>query len=222
MRQILIYGDSLTWGIIPNTRQRLAFETRWPGVLEHDLLTTGHDVRVIEDCLNGRRTAWDDPYKPGRNGLAGVEQRIEINSPLALVIVMLGTNDFQSMHQHNAWHSSQGLASLVAAIRRAPIEPGMPVPRILVVSPPPIKQPKGPIAPKFQGAEERSVGFAKAYEQIATEQRCSFFDAATVTTSSLVDGVHLDADQHTTLGHALARVVASLLSESTQDTHGPS
>ena len=78
----------------------------------------GPPVRVIEDCLNGRRTVWDDPFKPGRNGLDGIEQRIEVNSPLALVILMLGTNDFQSMHQHNASHSAQGIASLVRAIRR--------------------------------------------------------------------------------------------------------
>jgi hypothetical protein len=75
--QILVYGDSLAWGIIPNTRQRLPFEEQWPGVMELALSTVGHRVRVIEDCLNGRRTAWEDPFKPGRNGLIGIEQRIE-------------------------------------------------------------------------------------------------------------------------------------------------
>jgi len=102
MQQILVYADSLTWGIIPDTRRRLPFETRWPGVMEHALIESGKNVRVIEDCLNGRRTVFDDPFKPGRNGLVGLEQRIEVNSPLELVILMLGTNDFQSMHAHNA------------------------------------------------------------------------------------------------------------------------
>ena len=46
---------------------------------------------MIEDCLNGRRTAFEDPSKPGRNGRVGLEQRIEIHSPLSLVILMLGT-----------------------------------------------------------------------------------------------------------------------------------
>ena len=115
-------------------------------------------VRVIEDCLNGRRTVWDDPFKPGRNGLAGIEQRIEVNSPLALVILMLGTNDFQSVHQHNASHSAQGIASLVRAIRRAPIEPDMPVPPILIVAPPPSETPAGTMAEKFADAREKSAG----------------------------------------------------------------
>ena len=129
MQHILVYADSLSWGIIPTTRKRLEFDQRWPGVMEIGLNATGKSVRVIEDCLNGRRTVWDDPFNPGRNGLNGLEQRIEIHSPLSLVVLMLGTNDFQSMHQLNTWHSSQGIAVLVNAIRRAPIEPGMPIPR---------------------------------------------------------------------------------------------
>jgi lysophospholipase L1-like esterase len=211
MKQILVYADSLSWGIIPTTRRRLAFEQRWPGVLEIELNARGHDVRVIEDCLNGRRTVWEDPFKAGRNGLVGLAQRIEVNSPLELVVLMLGTNDFQSMHEFNAWHSSQGIGALVSAIRHAPIEPGMPVPDILVMAPPPISTPKGPIAPKFRGGEEKCRGMAQAYRQVCLELDCGFFDAATVTTSSGVDGVHLDAGQHRILGMAIAGIVGTAL-----------
>ena len=211
MQQILVYGDSLSWGIVPETRRRLPFEQRWPGVMETALNAAGEKLRVIEDCLNGRRTVWDDPFKPGRNGLVGLAQRIEINSPLALVILMLGTNDFQSMHDHNPWHSSQGILSLITAIRGAPIEPGMPMPPILVVSPPPIQTPKGPIARKFEGGESKSVGVAAAYRKVCEEAACHFFDAGTVITASQVDGVHLDADQHLRLGKELAGTVRRLL-----------
>jgi hypothetical protein len=76
----------------------------------------------------------------------------EIHSPLALVILLLGTNDFQSMHPHDAWHAAQGIATLVTAIRQASIEPGMAIPPVLVVAPPPVQEPRGPIAPKFRGA----------------------------------------------------------------------
>jgi lysophospholipase L1-like esterase len=211
--QVLVYGDSLTWGIIPHTRERLPFAARWPGALERHLLSRGRRVRIIEDCLNGRRTAWEDPYKPGRNACAGIEQCIEIHSPLRLVIVMLGTNDFQSVHQHNVWHSAQGLAAVVRAIRRAPLEPGMPSPQILIVAPPSIRAPSGAIAPKFLGAESRCVGLAEAYARVASEEGGRFFDAGTVTTSSVVDGVHLDADQHAVLARALADTVEPLLDD---------
>lgn len=211
MKQILVYGDSLSWGIIPGTRRRLTFSQRWPGVLEAELLRTGLAVRVIEDCLNGRRTVWDDPFKPGRNGLNGIEQRIEINSPLVLVILMLGTNDFQSVHQHNASHSAQGIASLVRAIRRAPIEPDMAVPKILIVAPPRAGTPAGTMTEKFGDARERAEGLSAAFASIAAEMSCAFFDAGRIITASAIDGVHLDADQHDILGTQLVDPVRNLL-----------
>ncbi len=211
MHQILVYGDSLSWGIIPNTRERFRFDQRWPGVMELELNREGRSVQAIEDCLNGRRTVWDDPFKPGRNGLVGLEQRIEINSPLSLVILFLGTNDFQSVHNYNAWQSARGIATLIQAIRRAPIEPGMPSPTILVVAPPPFLPPQGDMIPRFEGAERKSEGLAKALEQVTNENSCAFFDAGTVTTTSKVDGVHLDEDQNLALGKAIAKKVEQLL-----------
>ena len=211
MKHILVYSDSLSWGIVPMTRDRLHFEQRWPGIMEISLCSSGHKIRVIEDCLNGRRTVWDDPFKPGRNGLVGLAQRIEIHSPLELVVIMLGTNDFQSMHENNAWHSSQGIAALVSSIRNAPIEPGLPIPKILVVAPPPIRKPKGPIAQKFEGREVKCIGLADAYRTVSEEVACHFFDSGEVITSSNVDGVHLDIDQHLELGNAVAKIVKSLL-----------
>ena len=212
MQHIFLYGDSLSWGIVPNTRRRFSFEERWPGILETKLREQGHSVRITEDCLNGRRTVWEDPFKAGRNGLAGLAQRMEIHSPLALVILMLGTNDFQFAHPYNnAWSAAQGIATLVNEIRKAPIEPGMPVPAILVVCPPPISTPQGALAEKFSGAEVRCVGLAEAYRAVCTDLGCHFFDAGKATASSRVDGIHLDADQHLALGKAITDAVAGIL-----------
>jgi lysophospholipase L1-like esterase len=179
--------------------------------MEDHLIRAGRSARVIEDCLNGRRTVWEDPFKPGRNGLTGLQQRIEVSSPLTLVVLLLGTNDFQSTHSYNAWHSAQGVATLVRAIRTAPIEPGMPVPEILIVAPPPARTAKGAMAPKFDGADVKSKGLAVALADVATELGCPFFDAGRVVTTSAIDGVHLDADQHLVLAHELAKAVAVLL-----------
>jgi lysophospholipase L1-like esterase len=211
VKQILVYGDSLTWGIIPNTRERLPFTMRWPGVMEAELLRLGHPVRIVEDCLNGRRTVWDDPFKPGRNGLVGLEQRIEVNSPLSLVIMMLGTNDFQATHHNAAWQSALGIAALVGAIRRAPIEPDMPIPPIMIVSPPRPGVPSGSMEQKFAGAWERSSGLSDAYRQVANDLGCHFLDAGLVISVSKIDGVHLDADQHEALGREIAPSVGALL-----------
>lgn len=129
------------------------------------------------------------------------------------MILVLGTNDFQTPHPYNdAWAAAQGIAALVREIRGAPIEPGMPVPEILIVCPPPIGVPRGAIAPKFQRSRERSAGLADAYLELSVTLGCHFFDAGSVTPSSRVDGVHLDGDQHRALGLALADPVARALS----------
>jgi lysophospholipase L1-like esterase len=179
--------------------------------MEKKLNDSGSSVRVIENCLNGRRTVWDDPFKEGRNGLVGLKECIEMSSPLTLVVLMLGINDFQSIHPHNAWHSAQGIAALVTAIRQAPIEPGMPIPPVLIVTPPPIDRPKGPVTMKFLGADAKCAGLSDAYREVAETLHCHYFDAAKVTTLSRVDGVHLDADQHSILGEAIAEFIIPLL-----------
>ena len=56
MKTVMCYGDSLTWGFVPGTGERLSFEKRWPGVLQENLAGS---VRVIEEALNGRTTVWE-------------------------------------------------------------------------------------------------------------------------------------------------------------------
>ena len=120
---------------------------------------------------------------------------------------MLGSNDFQCTHDNNAWLSAQGIAKLINIIRHAPIEPCMPVPEIMVVAPPNIILPKGVMAKKFIGAEKRSVGLAAELELISKEHSTYFYNANDVTEASLVDGIHLDENQHQMLGKAIASAV---------------
>ncbi|MCL1124924.1 SGNH/GDSL hydrolase family protein [Shewanella surugensis] len=214
MDNILVYSDSLTWGIIPNTRKRLSFDERWPGVMENLLLEKGKSVRVIENCLNGRRTVWNDPFRPGRDGSQGLAQVIEMHSPLKLVILMLGINDFQCTHNISVALSGQGLVKLINIIRQAQVEPGMPIPEIMVVAPPHLKKARGVIAYKLEGAELRSQGLSAEYAIIAQAYQTLYFDAASVVETSAIDGIHLDKGQHAILGKVLAnRVSATVLAK---------
>lgn len=208
---ILVYGDSLSWGIVPGTRQRLPYAQRWPGILARELEDCGLHIHLTEDCLNGRRTVFEDPFRPGRRGVTGLGQVIEAQSPLALVIVMLGTNDFQAPSQNTAWHAAQGVATVVQAIRQAPVEPGMLIPRILVVAPPHLGELRGMNVEKFAGGVLSSQELAAQLAQVCQELGCAFFDANTVAHTSAVDGVHLDAEQHESLGRALATPVRDLV-----------
>jgi hypothetical protein len=68
------------------------------------------------------------------------------------------------------------------------------------------------MAPKFDGGDRKCVGMAAAYQKACEEIGCHYFDAGSVITSSSVDGVHLDPEQHYSLGNAVAAVVKPLLS----------
>jgi lysophospholipase L1-like esterase len=65
MKTVLCYGDSNTWGYDPLTQDRFPRDTRWPGILRHEL---GEGYLVIEEGLNGRTTVWDDPIEGYKNG----------------------------------------------------------------------------------------------------------------------------------------------------------
>ncbi|MFE8070012.1 SGNH/GDSL hydrolase family protein [Marinobacteraceae bacterium S3BR75-40.1] len=213
MDQVLVYSDSLSWGIVPGTRQRLPFDQRWPGIFEASLNDDDPHVRVIENCLNGRTTIWSDPVRPGRNGSEGLAQVIEMHSPLKLVVLLLGTNDFQVGRANNASSSAAGIAKLIRIIKEAPVEPGIEPPAMLVVAPPQITNPTGDMAAKFSGAEERSKGLSQEIERVAHDEAVRFFDSNTVIASSAIDGVHLDKQQHQILGKALATEVLETTTE---------
>ena len=67
MQQVLIYADSLTSGIIPNTKKLLECDSGWLGILDDRLLVNNLRVRVTEACLSGRRAVWLDPFKVGHS-----------------------------------------------------------------------------------------------------------------------------------------------------------
>ncbi len=207
-KHILCYGDSMSWGIVPGTRNRHAFDKRWPGILQHLL---GPEVRVIEECLNGRTTAWEDPFRPKRNGRELFLPILQSHAPFDLLILFLGTNDLQHMYGVGAYESSLGVAALLDVLQTSRIEPMQTPPPVLLVAPPRVIRPCGTMEEKFRGAEPKSEQFAHWYQRVAAERGCLFFDAAQAIAPSSVDGVHLDELQHRQFAEAIYKTVAQAL-----------
>jgi len=207
VKTVLCYGDSLSWGIIPGTRNRHAYAKRWTGRLQAALWPR---VRVVEDCLNGRTTVWEDPFRPQRNGKAWMLPALEAHAPLDLVILFLGTNDLLSIHKMGALQAAQGVGALIDVIQNSRVEGHYPPPRILVLSPPSLS-PCGEMVHKFDHAESISSEFSTWYGRVAGEKHCLFFDTAACIEPSAVDGVHLDEAAHRKLADALTPVVLRAL-----------
>src|SRR6187401_3541591 len=101
MKTVLCFGDSNTWGFVPESitaphAMRHAPDLRWTGVLAREL---GAGYRVIEEGLSGRTTVHEDPIMGNRNGSLHLPSCLESHSPIDVVMLMLGTNDLKCMFQ---------------------------------------------------------------------------------------------------------------------------
>ncbi|MBA3042026.1 MAG: SGNH/GDSL hydrolase family protein [Alphaproteobacteria bacterium] len=210
MKTVLCYGDSLTWGYDPLTVGRHPHGDRWPSVLGAAL---GPQVNVIAEGLNGRTTAYDDHLADcERNGVKLLPSVLESHKPLDLVILLLGTNDMKRGIAGTAIGATKGIDRLVKLIRHHDWGFGFEVPEILIVSPPAICETSNVhFAAMFRGALEESAMLASFYRDLADETGCGFFDAGSVSQTSPLDGIHLDADNTRAIGRGIEPVVRMLL-----------
>ena len=208
MATIICFGDSLTWGAVPNGG-RYAKHHRWPALL-HEQLGSKHEV--INLGLPGRTTIWDDPFREGRNGSHYIQAALEIFGPVDIIVLMLGTNDLKRHFNAGAYEAARGIEQLIAKIR-APNPHNFPAPEIVVVAPPNILSPKGELADMYVGAVEKAQGFHQHYQRVATIHHCQFLNAAGILQPSELDGVHLDLAGNHQLAEALLPIIKQLMSQ---------
>ena len=207
MKTVLVYGDSLSWGRVPGRRDRHPFEARWTNILAARL---GDDVRVVEECLPGRTTVFDDPFQPGRNGRDSLAVALESHAPIDLFVLMLGTNDMKAVYGATAFEAAQGAATLLDMVAHSGAGPDGGAPRLLLMAPPAITKPRGALSGKFRGAADKTKGFSMRFGAVATQAKAYYFEAGSVVTASR-DGVHLDMDSNAKLAAGVLPVVARAL-----------
>lgn len=129
MKQILCFGDSNTYGLIPGTtNQRYGWGTRWTSILDDKVRTKGY--RVIEEGLCGRTTVFDDPFRTERRGTEMLPAILESHRPVDTIVLMLGTNDCKSVYSATPEVIGQGIEQLLDQINTV-----NPDAKILLVSP---------------------------------------------------------------------------------------
>jgi lysophospholipase L1-like esterase len=214
MRSVLCYGDSNTWGAatVPRPDDRYAPAERWPGVLRSEL---GPDWMVIEEGLNGRTTATDDPieYAPDKNGRRILPVVLHTHKPLDVVVVMLGTNDFKARFAKTSWAIAEGAGVLIDIVRSEPVGRGGRKASAILVSPPVILDDLPNHAEMFAGGQQKSRDLARHYRTVAEARGVGFFDAQSVAECSRADGFHLDPAAHRSIGVALAPIVRAASAE---------
>jgi lysophospholipase L1-like esterase len=207
MADIVVFGDSNTWGFDPATGTRFAPGTRWTGVMAAAL---GDAHRVIEEGLNGRTTVFLDPIEPDRRGADYLPPCLRSHAPLDLIVIALGCNDMKARFNVSAAEIAYGAERLVMLALAEPVGPKGRPPRVLLVAPPPVAKLTG-FADMFRGAEAKSRDLAQRYAEVAERRAIGFVDAGQFVHCSDLDGIHYEADQHAVLGKAMAEAARIVL-----------
>lgn len=206
MSEILCFGDSNTYGLIPGTKARYSRDIRWTGIIQNKLRNKGYNV--IEEGLCGRTTVFDDERREGRRGSVLLPVLLESHQPLDVVIMMLGTNDCKSYYKASANVIGRGIEKLIQQIRENNNDI-----KILLISPILLGEIIGKKEYDSEYDEESvqtSKGLKVVYQEIAEKYNIKFLAASDVVIASEVDQEHLDADNHKKLAEAIMQKLEEL------------
>lgn len=190
--RILCYGDSNTWGLIPNSDNlRYTEKQRYPQLLQGSL---GKDYEVLEEGLDGR-TLLSTDVRPGKEGNKTLLPIIKKHDPLDLVILMLGTNELIHSYQKRPHEIGRMLEDYFIK----PLQgKGL---RMLIISPPLVNETTPFCLNRYEGATEKSKELARIYSELAQKHSCIFVDGSTLEVG--IDGVHLTKNGHYALANML-------------------
>lgn len=206
MRQILCFGDSNTYGLVPGMQQRYGWGVRWTSIIEETVRKWG--CYVIEEGLCGRTTMFEDMYRKGRKGTDLLPVILETHNPIDTVILMLGTNDCKTAYSATPERIGEGIERLLDQIQI--YNPGA---QILLVSP--IALAEGVweegYDPEF---DENSVAVSKAlpqvYAEIANRRGIDFLAASDYACADDADREHLSVVGHRHLAIAILQKLEAM------------
>ena len=207
MKQILCFGDSNTYGLIPGTKDRYDWDTRWSGRIGQRLWEDG--CRIVEEGLCGRTTVFDDPLRDGRRGTELLSVILETHKPVDVVVLMLGTNDCKTAYETTPEKIGVGIERLLDQIWRE--REDLPV---LLISPIHL----GADVEKYDREFDRrsvevSKGLKRVYEQIAKRRGIAFLAASDVALPGEKDQEHMTREGHAALAEAVFEKVREILLE---------
>ncbi|MCM1528810.1 MAG: SGNH/GDSL hydrolase family protein [Alistipes sp.] len=205
MKSILCFGDSNTYGLIPNTNGKYPFGVRWTSVLAQKL--GFKDYHVIEEGLCGRTTMFDDPLRDGRCGVKILPTILETHSPIDFTIIMLGTNDCKTIYGATAEIIAKGAARLINQVRSIAKDS-----EILLISPIHLGNDVKNFDAEFSDVSvEVSKNITGAYKKFSVMEKIHFLDAAAFSEPSGDDQEHLNENGHRFLAEAVLKKVLAIL-----------
>lgn len=203
MKKILCFGDSNTYGYIPNNGARYDKNTRWTGVLS--LLSHGK-FEIIENGCNNR-TAF--AANPAGKIFTGYEILPELlTDDFDAVVLAIGINDTQFLYNLSSIEIASGVEKLINIVKVK-----SPQAKILLVAPSILTEDvlNGNFACLFDRTSiEKSRQLPLLYQKIAEKQNIEFIDLNSVAKTSSLDGLHYAPEQHLKIAQAIFTILSEL------------
>lgn len=213
---ILVFGDSNTWGYVPQLQAgatrftRYDPSVRWPMVLAESAKERFRIVEYGISGLVGGLSSGEEELEDGssRAAIDQIRNIVAANWPIDQLVVMLGTNDLGI----SSLSEPEVIAPLVAATvlegLKAHRRIGGNDPVVTLVSPIPF----GSSALALGIPPEvlvRSRGLAPALAEQANQHGWRFLDAAAAGELDTIDGIHWSAAHHLRFAEMLFQAVLS-------------
>jgi len=210
-KTVLLYGDSIFWGVNAKTGFRHDNEHRVNNVTREAL---NGKVEIISEGHRGRTMFGENGRFPERDGLAQFGPIFASHLPIDVVVIMLGTNDLNDKTRHSAADIANALVAYQEKMKNWSDFMGFAQPKILIVSPPDIEEKSlVKFAEIFGGSAELVGPTVDALKRVSEEQGYIFMDSREIARSIDTDGIHLNAAESRKLGAAIAEHLKVMLSE---------
>ena len=205
MKKILCYGDSNTFGFIPENCKRYDKDSRWSGILSEILK---ENYQVIEEGMNNRTGFFKNPEGLKQSGGEYLSVFLQNHRNLDICIISLGTNDAQFFYNLDENSTKNGLQNLIDSVREVNIKTN-----IIIV--PPVKITENILHSGFSMMFNRESidkinKVFPIFEQIAKENNCLYFDFNHITSPAQKDGLHYTKESHTIIANKLAEFILAI------------
>lgn len=191
--RILIYGDSNTWGQVPNVNgyskdvviERYALEDIWWYKLNM------HNELIVNG-LPGRAICNENPWLKDRNAFVTFDNDIKDIGSIDVVIIQLGTNDCKSRYNLSSSQITLQMRKLINKVQDKLNSD------VILLGPPKIKEGNRITDRFYKGGERKSAELDVCFSKLAEELSIGFVSGGDCYVGE--DGEHLTIEGHKIMG----------------------
>lgn len=198
MKKVLCFGDSNTYGFVPEKCTRYNKNTRWTGVLQ---ALCGSDFSIIEGGCNNRTAFVDNPAGTEQTGYKILPEYFT-KDYFDIVVLAIGINDLQLFFKPTLEEFEQGIEKLIKITKDL-----SPNAKIILVCPSKLDLAgikSGVFSFQFDEISvEKSYHLPQIYKKLAEKYACELVDLNEIVKVSPLDGLHFSAESHKTIAENL-------------------